>query len=320
MSQKQTHLVVITGLSGSGKTVALRALEDFGYYAIDNLPVTLVSSLLKEAQARGLSRVAVSVDARTAGPLTQLRDELSHLSKNALPGEVTPASPVRLSVLYLTATLEAITRRFGETRRPHPLASRLGADASVRLVRLSENELTSPIGEASLDTCMRAEQTLLAPLSEIGRTVDTSHLNAVQLRSRIKDWLDLESTGLSLLVQSFGFKRGVPLDADFVFDARFLANPYYEASLRPMTGRDQPVIDFLTKEPHALAFANSVSDFVKQWAAHFSAEGRVAVGVAIGCTGGQHRSVFVAEKVAQALLNSSIPGISVRVRHRDITV
>ncbi len=319
MPQKQTHLVVITGLSGSGKTVALRALEDFGYYAIDNLPVTLVSSLLKEAQARGLSRVAVSVDARTAGPLTQLRDELSALSKNvSLSTDEAAALPVRLSVLYLTATLEAITRRFGETRRPHPLASRLGAVASIGMMRDNINSLASPMGEASLDTCMRAEQTLLAPLSEMGRTVDTSHLNAVQLRSRIKDWLDLESTGLSLLVQSFGFKRGVPLDADFVFDARFLANPYYEPHLRLLSGRDQPVIDFLTKEPHALAFANSVSDFIKQWAAHFSAEGRVALGVAIGCTGGQHRSVFVAEKVAQ-VLNASIPGISVRVRHRDVS-
>jgi RNase adapter protein RapZ len=208
---QETHLVIITGLSGSGKTVALRAMEDFGFYAIDNLPISLTSALLKEAQQRGITRVAVSVDVRTAGAIAQLREELNALiavtNQGDTPSDSNPR--VRLSVLYLTATLEAVTRRFGETRRPHPLAARLGASASSTL-RIPKNEgsqdaLDLP-GEATLEACMRAEQTLLSPLRDIALVLDTSQLNAVQLRSRIKDWLDMESTGIAVLLQSFGFK------------------------------------------------------------------------------------------------------------------
>jgi RNase adapter protein RapZ len=327
--QKETHLVVITGLSGGGKTVALRALEDFGFYAIDNLPISLTSPLLNEVLARGIHRIAVSVDVRTAGAITQLRDELNKLiasAANPTANSDASKSHVRLSVLYLTATLEAVTRRFGESRRPHPLAGRLGSDATSSLrANLGNTSSTGELvaqhlGEASLEACMRAEQTLLSPLRDIALEIDTSHLNAVQLRSRIRDWLDVESVGTALLIQSFGFKRGVPLDADFVFDARFLANPYYDTNLRELSGRDQPVIDFLTRDDDAVNFAESTAQFIKQWLPRFAKEGRAAIGLAIGCTGGQHRSVFVAEQIAQRLAGATVPGVNglaVRVRHRD---
>jgi RNase adapter protein RapZ len=321
---QETHLVIITGLSGSGKTVALRAVEDFGFYAIDNLPITLTSALLKEAQQRGITRVAVSVDVRTAGSIAQLREDLNALiaatHQNDAQQDNKPS--VRLSVLYLTATLEAVTRRFGETRRPHPLAARLGASASSTL-RIPTTDGTPTLdlpGEATLEACMRAEQSLLSPLRDIALVLDTSQLNAVQLRSRIKDWLDVENTGIAVLVQSFGFKRGVPLDADFVFDARFLANPHYDPALRNLTGLDAPVIAFLDREKDASLFVESIVNFLRQWMPRFSHEGRAAVTVAIGCTGGQHRSVFVAERVAAALTQLGLPGkqtLAVRVRHRD---
>ncbi|MBV8656520.1 MAG: RNase adapter RapZ [Burkholderiales bacterium] len=262
------QVVLISGLSGSGKSVALKLLEDIGYYCIDNLPASLLGQTIELLRAEQHHRVGISVDARGAQSLPELPQSVEQLK----------AEGIDVRVLFLEAKTDALLKRFSETRRKHPL--------SVR-------EPTLTVGE-----CIVKERELLADVVDIAHRVDTSELSANALRSWIKQFLALDNFRLTLIFQSFGFKHGLPLDADFVFDARCLPNPYYDPVLRPLTGHDHPVIDFLESEPQAQLMFADIRDYLDRWLPAFDRDNRSYVTVGIGCTGGQHRSVWLAEKLA----------------------
>ncbi|WP_374348321.1 RNase adapter RapZ [Chitinimonas sp.] len=262
------QVVLISGLSGSGKSVALNLLEDLGYYCIDNLPATLLQQTVSLLRSEGHTRLAISVDVRGAQSLPALPDCVSRLKSDG----------VDVRVLFLEAKTEALLKRFSETRRKHPLS-------------LIQPDLT--VGE-----CIVLERELLAEVADLAHRVDTSELSANALRAWIKQFLALDQSRLTLIFQSFGFKHGLPLDADFVFDARCLPNPYYDLALRPLTGRDQPVIDFLEAETTAQTMFADICHYLDHWLPSFDRDNRSYVTVAIGCTGGQHRSVWLAEKLA----------------------
>jgi len=279
------QLTLVSGLSGSGKSVALKALEDSGYFCVDNLPPHLIRSLVSYVGSRGDPRVAVSADARSAdtiGVLPQVVEE-----------ERASGTDVRL--LFLDANDASLVRRFSETRRPHPLA-----------------------GEGhTLEEAIARERALLAPIAEIGHRVDTSSLNPVQLRGWIRDLLVTDSSSLVVCVESFGFKGGVPLDADFVFDARFLPNPYYDPLLRPKSGRDPEVAAFLERETEAGLFLADIQRLIERWLPKFALDRRAALTVAIGCTGGRHRSVYFVEALARAFRGTA--QVQVLARHRALS-
>ena len=276
------ELVLVSGLSGSGKSVALKALEDSGYLCVDNLPPGLVHSLVSDLATRGEPRVAVSADARGADTV------------GAIPGVVDAerASGVEVRVLFLEASDGSLVRRFSETRRPHPLA-RAGRTVAEAIAE---------------------ERRLLAPIAEIGQRIDTSNLTPAQLRQAVQDVLAMDASRLVLCLESFGFKSGVPLDADFVFDARFLPNPHYDPRLRPKTGKDPEVAKFLETETEALLLLEDIERIVVRWAPKFARDRRAALTIAIGCTGGRHRSVYLIERLAERLR----PQHPLIVRHRDI--
>ncbi len=276
------RLALISGVSGSGKSVALKALEDANWFCVDNLPSDIIPALLEHAASRGDPRVAVSVDARSAATLENL------------PGVVAKARArgTDVQLIFLDASDASLVRRFSETRRPHPLA---------REGRTLEEALTE-------------ERRLLAPIAELGHRIDTSGLNPVQLRGWVHDLLATDSSRLTVCLESFGFKTGVPLNADFVFDARFLPNPFYDPQLRPLTGRDPKVVAFLEQETEAGLLLEDIHRFVARWLPKFSLDRRAALTIAIGCTGGQHRSVYLVEALA-ARLKGHHPVI---VRHRDL--
>ena len=275
-------LVVLSGVSGSGKSLALKSLEDAGFFCVDNLPADLISPLADYALARSEPKVAIGVDARS-------RESLGHLPE-IVERERRRGTDVR--VIFLDATDESLVRRFGETRRPHPL----GVDGQ------------------SIGQSIAQERRLLAWLAEFGQRVDTSGLTPPQLRTWIRDVVAVDPLRLTLTFQSFGYKTGVPLDADFVFDARFLANPHYDPELRPMTGRDARVAEFLERETDAAAFVADIDGFLRKWLAKFQMEQRATINVAVGCTGGCHRSVYVTEKLAERFQGD----YQVVVRHRDL--
>ncbi len=276
------QLVVLSGVSGSGKSVALKSLEDAGFFCVDNLPAELIEPLADYAVKRGEPRLAIGVDARS-------RESFGHLPE-IVAKERARGTDVR--VIFLDATDESLVRRFAETRRPHPLAS-------------EGRSIEESIGE---------ERRLLASLAEIGQRVDTSGLTPPQLRSSIRDVVVTDPARLTLFFQSFGFKTGVPLDADFVFDARFLPNPYYDPLLRPRSGRDPEVIAFLERETQAGLFVEDIQRLLQRWLPRFALDHRASINVAIGCTGGCHRSVYIAEHLAQRF-QSEYPVV---VRHRDL--
>jgi UPF0042 nucleotide-binding protein len=277
------QLVLLSGVSGSGKSVALKALEDAGYFCVDNLPADLIAPLAGYALARGEERVAISADAR------------SRESLGALPAivEKERARGTDVRVVFLDSSDEALARRFNESRRPHPLAG-------------DGRELKQAIAE---------ERRLLAWLSEIGQRIDTSALTPGQLRQWVQDLVVAEHQGLTLAFESFGFKNGAPLDADFVFDARcVLPNPHYDPKLRPQSGNDPDVIAFLERETQAGLLVEDIQRFLQRWIPRFLLDQRAAITVAIGCTGGRHRSVYVAEQLAERF-RSEHPVV---VRHRDL--
>ena len=274
-------LVLVSGLSGSGKSVALKALEDAGYFAVDNLPVPLVAGLL--ANLSDAPRVAVSVDVRTGESLMALPQLLAALSGRG--------TDVRL--LFIDAADDAIARRFAETRRPHPLAERIAGGVTA---------------------CIAEERRLLGHLADIGHRIDTSGVSAHVLRAWINDWLGMDRRRVALTFQSFGYKFGLPLDADLVFDARVLPNPYYDPHLRPLTGRDDAVRDFLSADTEVVRFVDGIADYLDAWLPGFARDNRTALTVAVGCTGGRHRSVFVVD----ALATRFSPTAATLVRHRDI--
>jgi UPF0042 nucleotide-binding protein len=268
------RLVLITGMSGSGKSVALRLLEDIGAYCVDNLPPRFLVQLAGYLEAAGHQEVAVSVDARSELSLAELPQIIGHL-RNAGHD---------LRVLFLTASTEALVHRYSETRRRHPLSERLA---------MAESGL-----EPTLTESIEAERELLAPLDKMGYVVDTSHLAPGTLREWVRQFADSAPATLTLAFESFAFKNGVPAAADLLFDVRNLPNPFYEPRLKPLTGLDAPVKDYLASAPIVGRMVDDIEAFIEKWLPSYRADNRHYLTVAIGCTGGQHRSPYVVEQLA----------------------
>ena len=275
------QLIIVTGLSGSGKSVVLKALEDTGYYCIDNLPATLLPEIYENLNA-AQERVAISTDTRSAA-LEALPENIEKLK----------AQGVTVQVLFLESTTQALVKRFSETRRRHPLS----------------NE------DITLAESIEYERQLLSPLAELGPHIDTSDLSANTLRAWVKDFVASNNNSITLLFTSFGFKHGIPLDADFVFDVRCLPNPHYDPLLRPMTGRDQPVKKFLEQQPLVIEMYQDIENFITRWLPSFIQENRSYLTIAIGCTGGQHRSVHLVEELGKHLTSQKQ---QVLIRHREL--
>ena len=274
------QLIIVTGLSGSGKSVVLKALEDTGYYCVDNLPATLLPQIYENLSGNQ-KLIAVSTDTRSAA-LEALPENIEKLK----------AQGVNVQVLFLESTTQALVKRFSETRRRHPL---------------SNDDIT-------LAESIECERKLLGPLSELGHHIDTSDLSANTLRGWVKDFVAQENKNIILLFTSFGFKHGIPLDADFVFDVRCLPNPHYDPKLRPMTGRDAPVKAFLDRQPLVHDMYQDIQNFVARWLPSFVQENRSYLTIAIGCTGGQHRSVHIVEELGKHFSQQQ----QVLIRHREL--
>jgi RNase adapter protein RapZ len=276
------QLILISGLSGSGKSIALKVLEDAGYYCVDNLPVTLLPQLVSHLRAGGYTRVGVAADVRSGASIAAMPQVTAGL--RSLIDDV--------RFIFLDSRDDTLVARFSETRRRHPLS-----------------DSTKTLQEA-----IAAERELLTQIAELGHRIDTSDMHPNTLRSWIKDLLSADpDRGLTLLFESFGFKHGIPVDADMVFDVRCLPNPYYDPKLRPLTGRDAPVIEFLEKVPDVERMVLDIQRFVAEWLPQFIRDGRSYFTVAIGCTGGQHRSVYIAERLAKLFSEQ----LKVLVRHRS---
>jgi UPF0042 nucleotide-binding protein len=284
------QLFLISGLSGSGKSVALKVLEDSGYYCVDNLPVEILPALMSQLEQSGYQRIAVSIDVRSGSSVKQLPQQIEQLKRQGID----------VHLLFLDAQTDTLVKRYSESRRRHPLS-----DAKP---------LTDGIPGLTLPECVQRERELLAEIANIGHHIDTSDLRANALQSWVKDFIKVDRANLTLLFQSFGFKHGVPLDADLVFDVRCLPNPHYDPLLRPLTGRDKPVIDFLENTASAQKMFNDIKTFVTDWLPCFIADNRSYLTVAIGCTGGQHRSVYFVEKLAQHFKSQQ----QVLLRHREL--
>lgn len=265
------EIVLITGMSGSGKSVALHALEDAGYYCVDNLPPELLSSFVALEHTHHGNRVAIAIDARSATGLPQLPAQLTQLRNLG----------VQVHSLFLDADTATLTRRFSETRRRHPLSS---------------DELQQ--GRGALVQTIEWERELLTDLREQSQVIDTSTLRSSQLQSYVKSLLAAPEGQMTLVFQSFGFKHGTPADADYLFDVRMLPNPYYDLDLRPLSGKDDPVQVFLRQQPDVLQMQQHITQFFEHWLPLLEQNHRSYVTVAIGCTGGQHRSVYLTEQLA----------------------
>jgi UPF0042 nucleotide-binding protein len=276
------QLILISGLSGSGKTIALHVLEDSGYYCVDNLPATLVLQVVDVLAEAGHQRIAVSVDARSAAALPDVPGSLARLRDRGID----------CRVLYLEASSASLLRRFSETRRRHPLAA----------------------GGLTLLEAIERERALLAPLAPLGQRIDTSDLQPRVLQNWIRDQLGLGAGLLTLLFESFSYKDGIPLDADWVLDCRMLANPHYDPQLRPLTGRDAAVADYLRRDPAVGGWLEDVRVLLSRWLPEIVRENRSSVTVAVGCTGGRHRSVYLCERLAESFASDW----NVLVRHRGL--
>ncbi len=283
------ELVLITGMSGSGKSIALNALEDVGFYCVDNLPPELLAPFLALEQSHRANKVAIAMDVRSAASLPILPSQLLALQNN-------PDSQVRLTVIFLDASTDTLVRRFSETRRVHPLSLKTSHDQRRALTDAIEHE-----------------RELLAELHELALVLDTSLIRPAQLRSQIKELLGSTQAPLTLIFESFAFKRGVPMNADFIFDVRMLPNPHYEPELKPLSGRDAPVAQFLAVQPEVVQMRTHIEAFLRYWLPQMLRDHRSYVTVGIGCTGGQHRSVFLVEQLAQVFGSEW----STRIRHRE---
>ncbi|HCA22917.1 MAG TPA: RNase adapter RapZ [Pseudomonas sp.] len=282
------RLIVVSGRSGSGKSTALHLLEDNGFYCIDNLPAGLLPELARQASLNDFSvpDVAISIDARN------LPNDLARFPQ--LLKEVRAAG-VQCDILFLAARDEVLIKRFSETRRKHPL---------------TDDQLS--LGEA-----LAQELKILEPIIDLATLkVDTSHLNLYQLRDQLKQrLLGAQGSQPSVLIQSFGFKRGVPTDADLVFDVRCLPNPYWMPDLRAYSGRDEPVRDYLVAQPEVEDMFQDIVYYLRKWLPRYAASERSYMTIAIGCTGGHHRSVYIAERLVEALSRTT-PNLL--IRHRDL--
>ncbi len=275
------QLIIVTGLSGSGKSIALRALEDSGYYCIDNLPATMLPSLSNHLTTVSHHLVAISIDSRSAA-IESLPDNIALLK----------SQNVDTRVLYLESNVETLVKRFSETRRKHPLSKD-----------------TTTLAES-----IAYERELLGNLGSLGHVIDTSNLSANTLRGWVKDVVSSEHAGLTLLFTSFGFKHGIPLDADFVFDVRCLPNPHYDPNLRDLTGKDEQIRAYLEVHDSVQEMLSDIRAFVEKWLPSFIMDNRGYLTVAIGCTGGQHRSVYMVEQLSQYFQSQQ----KVLTRHREL--
>jgi len=276
------QLIIVTGLSGSGKSIALRALEDSGYYCIDNLPATMLPNIPEHLYATHHDHVAVSIDSRSAAIET-------------LPAHIEKLKSLNIDtqVLFLESNIETLVKRFSETRRKHPLSK----------------------DNATLAESIALERELLLDLGDLGHVIDTSNLSANTLRGWVKEIVSSKHAGLTLLFTSFGFKHGIPLDADFVFDVRCLPNPHYDPELREFTGRDAKVQAFLEDQKPVHDMLQDIRDYIEKWLPCFVIDNRSYLTVAIGCTGGQHRSVYFVEKLSQYFNDKQQKALT---RHREL--
>lgn len=266
-------MVLITGMSGSGKSIALHALEDAGYYCVDNLPPELLLPFVALEKQHGASKVAIAMDVRSATSLPLVPLQLAQMREEG----------VAVQSVFLDASTDTLVRRFSETRRMHPLSRRDDLD--------QQRALVDAIGE---------ERELLGELREHAHVIDTSMIRPSQLQGYVKALISSPATQLTLVFESFAFKRGVPVDADYVFDVRMLPNPHYEPELRRLTGKDEAVVSYLQGYPEVGDMFRHIEQFIGHWLQALARDHRSYVTVAIGCTGGQHRSVYLVEQLAQA--------------------
>lgn len=283
-------LIIVSGLSGSGKSIALNTLEDLDYYCIDNLPVGMLRAFADQMTGdwgRNRRDYAVGIDARNSS------QDLDHFPK--LLAELR-SMDIECTVFFLQSETSILLKRFSETRRKHPLTGK----------------------DTALADAIKLERALLEPVAgNADLFIDTSSTTIHQLRDLIRDRVALdEPNAMSLLFQSFGYKHGIPSDADFVFDVRCLPNPHWEAELRPFTGRDQSVVDYLEKQSAVASMLAQLTTLLDEWVPCFEAENRSYMTVAIGCTGGQHRSVYMAERLAEHFRSKRA---NVMVRHRELS-
>lgn len=276
------RIVLISGLSGSGKSIALRLLEDVDFVCVDNLPVGMLPDLVRHYQRNHVTQLGVSVDIRSRFRFSDVEKLINTLR----------ARGHRVDVLFLTTSDAVLLRRFSETRRSHPLAQEY----------------------KTLSESLAAERRYMMPLQSQAYTIDTSILSAQQLRHQVQQWLGLPMAPMHIVLESFGFKFGTPASMDFIFDVRCLPNPFYLPELRPFTGLDQPIIDFFASQPLVHRMIDDINLFLQNWLPYMGEESRSYVNIGIGCTGGQHRSVYVAEALAQRLSH-----YSVLLRHRQLT-
>jgi UPF0042 nucleotide-binding protein len=277
------RLFIFTGLSGSGKSVALKTLEDIDFYCIDNLPIKLLDSCISTLMIQGYSNVAISLDVRNPSFLGLLSGEVEGLSRQG----------VEVKVVFLDSSNESLIRRYSESRRPHPLAA----------------------DKRTLIECIQEERSLLQAIKLGAEHIDTSRLKPQQLRNWVRGLIENKKQQFQLTLQSFGFKYGIPLDTDFTFDVRCLPNPFYENKLKNLSGIDLGVETYLNKNPDTIKMIETIYEFADQWLPKFIREGRVILTISIGCTGGQHRSVYLVEQLNKKLKSD----YRTLVLHRDLT-
>jgi len=275
-------LLLIGGVSGSGKSSALAALEDSGYYVVSNLPLTQLTGLLAHLKTVGQERVAIGLDVKTEPVLTGLAAAIESARDQGW----------EVRFLYLDAKTDTLVKRFSEARRRHPFSS----------------------DDRTLTEAIEFERERLAEVRSLGYSFDTSDLAAAALRSWIKDFVSVDASKLTLLFQSFGFKHGVPLDSDLVFDVRCLPNPHYEPALAPLNGKDADVVAYLEAHPEVQRMYGDIYHFVASWLPDYARDNRNYLTVSIGCTGGQHRSVYLAERLAKTFARR----YQVLTRHREL--
>ncbi len=275
------EIVLITGMSGSGKSVALHALEDAGFYCVDNLPPELLLPFVELEVQHRASRVAIAMDVRSATSLPQVPLQL----------DVLRARGMVVKPLFLDANNETLVRRYSETRRKHPLSQSGSRTDAFDPVDRDERR--------ALDEAIELERSLLADLREQAHVIDSSMIRPAQLQSYVKTLVSSTGSQLTLVFESFAFKRGVPTDADFMFDVRMLPNPHYAPALKNLTGQDQPVIDFLQEQADVQRMLRQITRFLDSWLPDLARDNRSYVTVAIGCTGGQHRSVYLVEQLVK---------------------
>ena len=284
------QLILISGLSGSGKSIALNVLEDAGYYCVDNLPAPLLPQLVRQLSDEGCGFVAVAVDMRGGASIAGLPAQLRDLSKQGIESRF----------IFLDARDDVLIQRFSETRRRHPLTDQ----------------------HPTLAEAILREREGLETIAGLGHHIDTSNLRPNALRGFVRDFVALHTqtkgAALILLFESFGYKHGLPLDADLVFDIRCLPNPHYDPQLRSLTGRDPAVVEFLQAQPEVLRMQEDIRRFIADWLPAYIRDSRAYLSVAVGCTGGQHRSVYLVECLAKHFRELAPAPAQVLIRHRAL--